>query len=108
MAYMETPSNWRISDQAVPLSDVARSAACSRRSIDYATRAGAIPVVRRGGADGRGNVRWISVETALRVLAAAMLATAAGVALTEILKALDATGATIINGALTMPLNINA
>jgi hypothetical protein len=98
------PAEWRVSDGTVPLSDVARTAQCSYASIDYAARNGLISVRSMGGRDGRGNVRRISVEDALLVLAVAALAALAGLAFGAVFKAAKNSGATVGPSGLTFPI----
>ncbi|WP_121832814.1 hypothetical protein [Streptomyces sp. S1] len=97
------PEGWRVTpDGTVPVADVIRTAGVPHGAVDHAVRACGIPVV---GQHGQGRRRYISVSDALVILAAAALATVAGVALSQMYRALQGSNVTVSGSALTIPLN---
>ena len=112
MTTVAMPDEWRVSDGTVPLADVARTVeaqtGCTYASLNHAARQGLIDVQSKGGRDGRGNARRITVEDALLVLAVAALAVAAGMAFGHMLKAMKSSGAQVTPAGLTIPLKVAA
>lgn len=101
MKITTAPNDWRVSGGTVPLSDVVRTAQCTRASIDVATRNGLIPVVKYGG---RGNARHITLEDALLIVGVAALAIAAGMAFGALLRAVRETGGQITPQGIVIPV----
>jgi hypothetical protein len=100
------PESWRITPQGtVPVADVIRTAGVPHGAVDHAVRACNIPVL---GQHGQGRRRYISVSDALVILAAAALAVAAGVALSQMYRALKGTGVTVSDSGLMIPLSLGS
>ncbi|WP_374778727.1 hypothetical protein OG756_42355 (plasmid) [Streptomyces sp. NBC_01310] len=96
------PADWRVTPEGnVRVSDVARTAG-DYDSVNYAVRHW-VPIVDQHG---QGRSRYIPVAEGLLLLAAAALAVAAGVALSQMYRAIKASGATVSGSGLTIPLNI--
>ncbi|NEE38379.1 hypothetical protein G3M53_74905 [Streptomyces sp. SID7982] len=97
----EVPADWRVTPEGtVRVSDVARTAG-DYQSVNYAVRRCGVPVASQHG---QGGSRYIPVAEGLLLLAAAALAVAAGVALSQMYRAMKATGATVSDSGLTIPL----
>ncbi|MFG3072160.1 hypothetical protein [[Kitasatospora] papulosa] len=97
------PADWRVTPEGtVRVSDVARSAG-DYESVNYAVRRCGVPIVDQRG---QGGSRYIPVAEGLLLLAAAALAIAAGVALSQMYRAMKATGATVSGSELTIPLKL--
>ncbi|WP_405546648.1 hypothetical protein OG590_40540 (plasmid) [Streptomyces goshikiensis] len=97
------PADWRVTPEGtVSVSDVARTTG-DYPAVNYTVRRCGVPVIDQ---QGRGRSRYIPVAEALLLLAAAALALAAGVALSQMYRAIKETGATVSGTGLTIPLNI--
>ncbi|MFE5811118.1 hypothetical protein [Streptomyces sp. NPDC056491] len=97
------PADWRVTPEGtVRVSDVARSAG-DYESVNYAVRRYGVPIVAQHG---QGRSRYIPVAEGLLLLAAAALALAAGVALSQMYRAMKASGATVTGQSLMIPLNL--
>ncbi|WP_311701111.1 hypothetical protein [Streptomyces gibsoniae] len=90
-----------MSDGTVPLTDVARTAACSYTSIDQAARKGLVEIARQGG---HGNTRHITVGEALFLVAVAAVAAAATMNFCDMLRAVRQAGATMTAEGLIIPV----
>jgi|GEM_PF-3109393 len=104
-ATLTPPADWRLTNGAVPLSDVARTVESRHgfkwAQVDQAVRAGLIPVESRHG---KANARYLTVETAVNVLAAAAVAALAGIALGYLLRLVSETGGKVTAEGLVIPL----
>jgi hypothetical protein len=98
---VEVPAEWRVSDGTVPLTDVARTAACSYTSIDQAARKGLVEIARQGG---HGNARHITVREALFIVAVAAIAVTAAMNFCDMLRAIRQAGATMTADGLMIPV----
>jgi hypothetical protein len=88
----------------LPLPDVARSVGLDRNSQHYAIRHGVITPARKRGANGR---YLITREDALLLLAAALVAAAAGIAIVTALRGLRSAGATATSAdSIVIPLGL--
>jgi hypothetical protein len=98
------PREWSVTPEgAVRVTDVAKTVG-NYPGVSHAVRACKIPVVSRSG---MGSSRHIRVEDGLILLAAAALALAAGVAISQVLKALMDNGATVTpTGTLSVPIKL--
>lgn len=100
---LTVPASWRVTPEGtVPVVDVARTTG-DYNAVTYAVRKCGVPVVSRGG---HGRKRYIPVAEALLLVAAAAMAVAAGVALSQMYKAIKAAGAEVGPDSLTIPLTI--
>lgn len=101
---LTVPTSWRVTPEGtVRVSDVARSTG-DYEAVNYTVRRYGVVTDQYG----QGRSRYIPVSEALIILAAAALATAAGVALAAMYRAIKAAGATVNGNSLTLtiPLTI--
>lgn len=98
VASLDILEQWQGRD-TVRLSEVARAVEMPRSTRDFAVRTGAIkPSTRKG----RGSAVLIEWDEVVLIVAAAALAAAAGVAVTVIIRALRASGATVNGSAVVL------
>lgn len=102
MSAVLAPPEWRTSEGTVPLIDVQRTAGLSGHVVDYAIQTEVIPVVRQGGS---GNARYVDLDVALMIVAAASLASFVGGAFVTVLRAILSTGGRLTDaGELLIPV----
>jgi hypothetical protein len=97
-------ASWEVLEQwqgreTVPLSEVARAVDMPRGTRDFAVRTGAIRPCAGGG---RGRAHHLAWDEVVLIVTAAALAAAAGVAVTVIIRALRASGATVNGSAVVI------
>lgn len=99
VASMEILEQWQ-GRETVPLSEVARALDMPRTTRDFAVRTGAIIPCAGGG---KGRAHHVAWDEVVLIVAAAALAAAAGVAVTVIIRALRANGATVNGASVVIP-----
>jgi hypothetical protein len=91
--------------ELVPLPDLAHAVGLTRGTLHYARQNGLIVPVKRRGPNGRHLITW---DQAVLIVAAAIVAAAAGIAIVTAIHALRGAGATVADGAVVIPLGVAA
>lgn len=104
MVATDVLSRWEGQD-LVPLPDLAYSVGLNRGTLHVVRKQGLITPAEKRGPNGRHLITW---DQALLLVAAALVAAAAGIAIVTALQALRGSGAKVADGAVVIPLGVAA